>query len=95
MHFCVLLDRDQFPVRVKLRVGRHKVVVWVMIIWAITFVVPGQTICHTGRVTIHVLDDEIKVGKVFPPPSLSAVQARLSLEVLEALMVSYYDELSP
>ena len=66
-----------------------------MIIRAIVFIVPGQAICHTVRLTIHVLDGEIKVGKVFLPPSLSARQARLSLEVLEALMVGYYDELLP
>ena len=67
----------------------------VIIIRAVIFVVPGQAICHTVRVTIHVLDGEVKAGKVFPPPSLSARQARLSLEILEALMVGYYDELSP
>ena len=67
----------------------------VVIIQAVAFIVPGQTICHSVCVTIHMLDGEVKAGKVFPPPSLSAQQARLSLEVLKALMVSYYDELSP
>ena len=67
----------------------------VIIIRAVIFIVPGQAICHTVRVTIHMLDGEIKVGKVFPPPSLSARQARLGLEILEALMVCYYDEFSP
>ena len=53
-------------VGVELCIGRHEVVVWVMIIWAVAFIVPGQAICHTVCVTIHVLDGEIKVGKVFP-----------------------------
>ena len=66
-----------------------------MIIWAVIFIVLGETICHSVCVTIHILDGEVKVGKVFPPPSLSAQQARLGLKVLETLMVSYYDKFSP
>ena len=56
----VPLDGDQLPVGVKLRVHRHEVVVRVIIIRAVIFIVPGQAICHTVCVTIHVLDGEVK-----------------------------------
>ena len=80
---------------VELCIGRHEVVVWVMIIQAVAFIVPGQAVCHSVGVTVHMLDGEAKARQVFPPPSLLARQARLSLKVREALMVSYYDEFSP
>ena len=66
-----------------------------MIIRAIGFIVARQAVCYSVGDTIHMLDGEVKSRDVFPPSHLSARQIRLSLEVLETLVVCNYDESSP
>ena len=94
MQFNILLDGEQVSVWVESHVSQHELVVQVLITWAIHFIVVGQAICYLVCNTIHVLDGEVKTGYVFPPVSLPARQAQLSLKVLETLMVCDYDEFS-
>ena len=65
-----------------------------MVFWTISLVVAGQAVRYLVVGTIHVLDGKVEVGDILPPPCLSARQMRLSLEVLEALMICDYDEFS-
>ena len=66
-----------------------------VIIQAVVLVVAGQTVRYLVRVTIHMLDGEVKVGEILPPSSLSALQIRLGLKVFEALVVCYCDKSLP
>ena len=72
MYVCVLLDRDELPIQVELRVSGHEVVVQMVVICVIIFIVVGQAVHYLLRVTIHMLDGEVKVGEVLPPSSLLA-----------------------
>jgi len=36
-----------------------------MILWAIQFIIAGQAVHYSVAGTVHVLDGEVKVGKVF------------------------------
>ena len=64
----------------------------VMVFWTISLVVAGQAVRYSVVSTIHMLDGKVEVGDILPPPCLSARQMRLSLEVLEALVICDYDK---
>ena len=68
--------------------------VGVLVFWTIGLVVAGQAVRYSVVGTIHMLDGKIEAGDILPPPCLSARQMRLSLEVLEALVICKCDEFS-